>query len=705
MPQHRDQPDRGNPTAEPTSRARKNDKEGRPHVADRGWGDVQRRNLVARTVGALALIAVLYVGRDVLVPLAVAGVLALVLTPIVNRLERWGLSNGVAVLSVVGVAMSCLFATGVLVSNQAVALLDSLPKYRANIRARVEAIVNTDAGVLSRTADLVGDIRGEIEKEIEEDEAEADEALDEAPAESTVAAPGVAPTPPVSGDLATQVLGRLDKALDGSGPPIAVEVEATHTSALESARAMIGPVLTPLAGAGIVLVFVMFFLLSRRDIKDRLLQLAGRGHLQVTAAAIDEAGVRISKYLLAHLSLNVVYGLSVGLVLWFLDLPGAALWGLLAALLRFIPYVGPWLSALLPAALSLAVFDGWSKPMYVAGTFVALELVSNNVLEPWVYGSKSGLSTVAVLLAALFWGWLWGAVGIVLAVPLTVIVVVLGRYLPQLAPFTILFGDEQSLPEGVRFYHRILAGDDDGATQLVKTLRSSRGVVGLADDLLVPGSAEEKRDRHRGALDPGLSDRYWEFVEDIAANLVPPDQQSALPESAVPESVAPESVAPEPRPLTWCVPISDDAEVLNARLLTLLLRSAGQRADVVDAEALETTGQRPDRVVVLACAPFDLGQLRRTVHAARRIARDSELAVHVAGQTVGTHLAERLQRLGVERVTTRLASLIEAEPDEKGGGVPAEVQGRPSPAVRAPSAEGARVPTPHERVGWSHNQA
>lgn len=680
MPQPRDQPDRGDRTGAPSSNAESaKSRNGRPHVADRGWGEVNRRNLVARTVGVFALIAALYVGRDVLVPLAVAGILALVLTPIVNRLERWGLPNGVAVLGVVGVAMSCLIATGVLVSNQAVSLLDSLPKYRANIRERIESIVNTDAGVISRTADLVGDIRGEIEKEIEE--AKPEKETDETP----VAALGVAPTLPESGDLATQVLERLDKALDGSGPPIAVEVEATHTSALQSARNMVGPVLTPIAGVGIVFIFVVFFLLSRRDIKDRLLQLAGRGHLQVTAAAMDEAGARISKYLLAHLSLNLVYGVSVGLVLWFLELPGAALWGLLAALLRFIPYVGPWLSALLPAALSLAVFDGWTKPAYVAGTFIALELVSNNVLEPWVYGSNSGLSTVAVLLAALFWGWLWGAVGIVLAVPLTVIVVVLGRYLPQLAPFTILFGDEKSLPEGVRFYHRILAGDEAGATQLARTSRAARGVVGLADELLVPGSAEEKRDRLRGALDPGQSDRYWEFVEDIAAHLALPD----------PVIEVPDGPALEGGTLTWCVPSSDDAEVLNARLLTLVLRSAGDRAEVVEPDELETAGPRPDRVVVHACAPFDLGELRRTVRAVRRFAGSAELTVHVAGQTVGTHLSERLTRLGVKRITTRLASLIPKDSVEGDETLPEAGGGRgpSSPAGRARLAESAAIPT------------
>lgn len=646
MQEHGDRPDRGDATEKSPSRPVRGS--GRPRDSGPGWGETKRRNLVARTVGVFALIAALHIGRDVLMPLAVAGVLALVLTPIVNRLERWGLSNGVAVLGVVAVAMSCLFATAVLVSSQTVALLDSLPQYRANIKERVEAIIKTDSGVLGRTADLVGDIRGEIEKEIEA--AEPGAAAEETP----VAELGVATASTEGGDLASRVLERIDKALDGSGPPIAVEVEATHTSALESARAVIGPVLSPLAGAGIVLVFVMFFLLSRRDIKDRLLQLAGRGHLQVTAAAIDEAGVRISKYLLAHLSLNIVYGISVGLVLWILGLPGAALWGLLAALLRFIPYVGPWLSALLPATLSLAVFDGWAKPMYVAGTFIALELVSNNVLEPWVYGSKSGLSTVAVLLAALFWGWLWGPMGIVLAVPLTVVVVVLGRYLPQLAPFTILFGDEQSLPEGVRFYHRILAGDESGATQLVKSVNSSRGVAGIADELLVPGSAEEKRDRQRGALDPGLSDRYWEFVEDIATTLT-------LAEEQRPAAEGPEIEAP---PLTWCVPLSDDAEALSARLLALLLRSAGHRAEVIAAEGLETADPRPERVVVLACAPFDLGQLRRTVRTVRRIAGGSELAVHVAGQTIGTHLAERLTRLGVERVTTRLAALVEPLPVE-----------------------------------------
>jgi hypothetical protein len=311
----------------------------------------------------------------------------------------------------------------------------------------------------------------------------------------------------------------------------------------------------------------------------------------------------------------------------------------------------------------------------VAGTFIGLELVSNNLLEPWVYGSKSGLSTVAVLLAALFWGWLWGAMGIVLAVPMTVILVVLGRYLPQLAPFTILFGDEQSLPEGVRFYHRVLAGDEVGAAQLARTVLAARGEAGVVDDLLVPGAAEEKRDRLRGTLDPQLSDRYLEFVEDVAAT------QLTAPEA----SHGPMPVDETPPRSTWCVPVADDAELFNARLLAHLLRSAGERAEVVTVAELETIDEVPERVVVLACAPIEQGRLRHTVRAVRSAANGARLAVHISGQVIHAHLAERLKRLGVVEVTTRLAPLIEpgsAEPPEAPPAVEAGMaEVRPARAV------------------------
>jgi len=590
---------------------------------------------------ALCAIAAAYFGRDLLLPLVVSAILSLVLSPIVDRLERIGLPNGLSVLGVVVVVMASVVGLGYMVTTQGADLLDSLPKYRNNIDHRIQSILRTDSGVIGRTAEMVEDIRREAEA--------SDPATD-----------GSGPSPldpfrggPVPGPVSGGV-NRFESARSAQGPPVAVYVLEVDPSPFAAVRGMVGPLLKPVASAGIVFVFLVFFLLSRRDLKDRLMQLAGHGHVQVTATAVDEAGDRISRYLLAHVTLNLIYGLSVGLMLWAVGLPGAALWGLLAALLRFVPYVGPWLSALMPLALSLAVFEDWSRPATIAGTFLVLELISNNVLEPWLYGSKTGLSTIAVLLATLFWGWLWGPLGIVLAVPMTVVFVVLGRYVPQLAAFSILFGDERSLPDGTRFHHRVLARDEEGAMQLVRTHVDRGGLMRLADEILVPAAAAEKRDRTRGALSSEQSEAYWDLLEDVAV-------RNIAQSTAVSGELAAAS--------TWCVPISDDAEELNARLLAALLSESGEAAEVKSLEDLESGDGAPARIVLLACAPLEQGTLRRALRVASRRAL---VHVHLAGPPFGEPYRERLQRFGAARVVERLVDLVLAPAlgDDESRGTP-----------------------------------
>ncbi|MGI8738778.1 MAG: AI-2E family transporter [Gammaproteobacteria bacterium] len=222
----------------------------------------------------------------------------------------------------------------------------------------------------------------------------------------------------------------------------------------------------PLARLGLAVVLVIFFLLQREDLRDRLIRLMSRDRLDVTTRALNDAGDRIGRYLRTQLLINTCYGVPIAIGLAIIGLPGALLWGLLGMLLRFIPYVGPWLAASMPILLSLAVFDGWLWPLAVIALFVGLELFTNMVMEPWLYGASTGLSPVAVLLAVIFWSSLWGGVGLLLAIPLTVCLVVAGRHLPQFEFFTILLGKEPALSATERFYQRLLTGDHQGAMEL-----------------------------------------------------------------------------------------------------------------------------------------------------------------------------------------------------------------------------------------------
>ena len=247
-----------------------------------------------------------------------------------------------------------------------------------------------------------------------------------------------------------------------------VQVQSPAPTPLETLRDVGGPLIAPFATAGLVVVLVIFMLLQREDLRDRVLRLVGGREVARATEAMDDAAKRISRYLLMQLIINVLYGIPVGIGLYFIGVPNPILWGCLATVLRFIPYLGPVIGALFPIALSFAVAPGWTLPLLTVALFVVLELFSNNVLEPWLYGASTGLSPVAVLVAAVFWTMLWGPLGLLMSTPLTVCLVVLGRHVPQLGFFDVLLGDEPALSPEVKFYQRLLARDPEEATELAE---------------------------------------------------------------------------------------------------------------------------------------------------------------------------------------------------------------------------------------------
>jgi hypothetical protein len=279
-------------------------------------------------------------------------------------------------------------------------------------------------------------------------------------------------------------------------------------SPIKTLGSYLGIVLSPLGTAGLVVVFVIFILLQREDLRDRMIRLIGRGEMNVTTQALDDAGSRISRYLLAQALVNGTYGIAISLGLWLIGhfvggkpFPSFVLWGLLCAVLRFIPYIGPWVAAVFPITLALAVYPGMSVFLWTAGLFVFIELLSNNLMEPWLYGASTGMSTVAVLVSAVFWTWLWGAVGLLLATPLTVCLVVIGKYVPPLRFLDILLGDEPVLDPPERIYQRLLAGDEEEASELAAEFLKEGDLLDVYDDVLLPALSLAEQDRHKGRLD------------------------------------------------------------------------------------------------------------------------------------------------------------------------------------------------------------
>lgn len=422
-------------------------------------------------VGVL-IVAVLHFGQEVFVPLALAAMICFILAPIVDGLERWRVRRVPAVLVTTLVAFATIAAFTYLAAGQILDLAYKLPSYQETLRNRIVSLHSGPNGPWARVAKTVRELRKELLGETES-----------APAANPANASAPAVTAPASGPSAEP----------GGG-----------TGLGDFARNAVAVVVGPLGTSMIVAVFIIFMLLKKEDLRNRLIHLAGREHLSRTTRTLEEASNRISSYLLMQLVVNVSYALPIALGLLFIGVPNALLWGGLTAVLRFIPYLGAWIGALPPILLSLAVSDGWLVPILTVSLFVVVELVSNNVLEPWLYGSSTGLSPVAILVASVFWTWLWGAVGLLLATPLTVCLVVLGKNVPALQFLVVLLGDEPSLPAPDHYYQRLLARDEAEAAKVLAEYRQNHSRDEALTDLLAVAVLTADREREAGSIGPEI---------------------------------------------------------------------------------------------------------------------------------------------------------------------------------------------------------
>ena len=337
---------------------------------------------------------------------------------------------------VVLLACSAIGGVGWLATDQIVELGDRLPEYKDNLIDRIRSVRNGTGGKLKEAQDVIDDISAELTVRNDADDDKAHSSLVER------WLPWLSPR--------AETKGKNDNA-------VAVKVVELPPSPLSQIQTWLGPVVAPLSTAGIVIVLVVFTMVNREDLRNRIIRLIGTSTLYATTEAIDDATSRLSRYLRMQLLINTIYGVVVAAGLALIGVPNALLWGVFGMLLRFVPYVGPWIATAMPVVLSLATSQGWSQPLWTVGLFLALELVVNSVLEPWLYGSSIGVSSMGVILAAIFWTWLWGPIGLVLAMPLTVCSIVLGNYVPQLRFLPVLLGDSAALQPHEQMYQRLLS--------------------------------------------------------------------------------------------------------------------------------------------------------------------------------------------------------------------------------------------------------
>jgi predicted PurR-regulated permease PerM len=519
--------------------------------------------------GTVLVVAVLYWAQAFFVPIAIAVLLTFLLAPVVTLLQR-RIGRVAAVLVVVVLAFTALGLIGWATTRQLTLVIQELPAYRQNIRQKIRDVQDAGDGSVGAVKEAIEDISKEIEPIV----------------------PSQSPQP--------------------------VVVQGERVSGLWRFPAAFGPVLQPLATAGLVIVLVIFMLLERQDLRDRLIRLFGHGQLTGATRAFDEAGQRVSRYLLTQSLVNLTYGIGVGVGLWALGVPYPVLWGFLGAVLRFIPYVGPWVAAVAPLLVALAVLEGWTRPIMVAALFVGLELFTNFVLETVFYADAAGFSQVGLLVAVAFWTWLWGPFGLIIATPLTVCLAVLGKHVPGLELVPALISHEAALQPDVRFYQRLLAGDQDEAMEIVEQHLKADTAGSVYDAIIIPALAHAECDRIEGRLSDeeaaAVVANASEIVEEVAASVAAAADAQA---EAVPE---PERVR------VFGHPARSEADALALRMLEHELGpgpvalEVGSRA-VLTAELVELVRERGYAAVCIAdlppAPPSRARHLAKRLHVAR----------------------------------------------------------------------------------------
>jgi len=554
----------------------------------------------ARLVSFAVVCGALYWGQAIFVPLALAGLVTFLLNPLVTRSRRWGLPRGVAVFLVIGVVTGLLVGLGWIMANELRGLAADLPGYRENVRDKIADVRSMmRSGTLERVQATIADLSQDIEQD-----ASREQPADESSEDSD---------------------------------PVPVEIRAERS--FFSDAGALAPVLEPVGIGALALLLSIFMLIKQTDIRNRLVSLGGTASLATTTHALAEAGQRISRYLVMQFLVNATMGLAVWVGLSLIGVPYSALWGLAAGVLRYIPYVGPWIAALLPLAVSLITAPGWTQVALVAGLFVTLELLSNNVMEPLLYGNSSGLSAIAVIVAAAFWTLMWGPVGLILATPLTACLVVLARYVPALEVFGRLLGDGQALEPHEALYQRLLARDREGAQEIVQQYRQDHSIEEVCQDLLLGVVLALKRDlaEDHVALDEG------DWVMDALLALIGEVEKTVPDTDSSPKGQA--------AMFLMGFPSDDRLDEVALRVLRVLMRDKGDcRMEILSADTL--IGERiativassPSVVCVPSLPPADLARTRHVCKRIRDRASDVKIIVARFGTTSRAERAERLLR-------------------------------------------------------------
>lgn len=584
---------------------------------------------LSAVVCAAAVIVALYYGQELIVPVALAVLISFLLTHPVTWLERLKIGHTASVVVVMLIAFSVAGAMIWVATNELMQIVIRLPEYRDNIQAKLDRVQHFGgAGGSSPMAKAAQSI-AELGTEFSQSNQTVDAQKNASAARPTRSA-GKKQVQPV---------------------PVRVVKEPTGVfGTLGSVGASIGRFA---ATALAVIILTLFMLLNRSSLRNRLFRLFGDGHINVITNAMDDAAKRVSRYLITQGMVNGAYGLLLGVGLYFIGVPYAAFWGCAAVFLRFIPYIGTFVAGISPFLLSLAVFDGWKHPLMTLGLFVIVEGIISGIIEPWLYATKTGISSLAILISATFWTLLWGPIGLVISTPLTVLLVVVGRHVPQFEFLYVLLGDEPVLPPEAHYYQRLLAMDDDEAREVVEDFSKDRPLVELYDSLLIPALALAEKDRHES----GLDEQHLKFIYRSTRELL-----EELGENTSQSPSEPSPAAPVGKIL--CIPARDEADELVGLMLVQILRRAGYEAESTSIGFVEDMLQhvkdcRPDVLFISALPPLAVTHARSLCRRAHQRCENVTTVIGLWGPPVDRKIIQ--QKLGTHCSDYVIHSIAEAE--------------------------------------------
>jgi predicted PurR-regulated permease PerM len=623
---------------------------------------VSRGPGVSTAIVVALIVAGLYVGRDVFVPIALAILLSFVLAPPVERLETLRVPRGAAVPIVVVAAFLAIFALGSLIASQITQLADGLPGYQQTMQKKISSLRSvTTVGPLERAASVLQDLGKELNK-------------------------------PNNGDVE---IPRATAQPDQTRP-IPVEVRTPPPTALENVASLISPLLHPLATVGVVVIFVVFILFQREDLRNRMIKLAGAHDLQATTSAINDATGRLSRLFLSQLGLNTAFGIVIGFGLSIIGVPSAILWGILAGIMRFVPYIGAFVAAFFPLTLAIAVDPGWSMLIWTIGLIIVADVLVGHVIEPMLFGRSSGLSPFAVVVSATFWTALWGPIGLVLATPMTICLVVLGHHVESMKFFDILLGDRPALSPPEIFYQRMLANDPGEAVEKAEEYLKERTLTEYYEEVALKGlklaQSDLKRDRLPLARLGAIRDNIVDLIEDLSdeiddARIGRTDdvEAGAALEASVPMPELP-FIIREGLPAEWqtehpvlCVAERTDLDEAAARILVQILSKHGLGARVTKKEDISSSGifsLNGDGVALICVSALDDASPTYTRHVVRKLRRKIPEAKILVCYWMAGNLAVTAESIKADTIATSLGGAAKycldlAQPDDKTSEEPA----------------------------------